>query len=177
MDVCRGIAASLNVNTNAVMTIQAIQEMSYSLPETKEEMLKIVGVTKANFEKYGQQLLEITQEAAANKFVAECDENELNKLEEGADWLKTSEDSPYFDDMNTGVVNNKSNKRKTYYSNKGGNKRFKRGKTKNAKKKTVTKSFMATKSSKLQTTTIKPNVKIPPSNRPGFLSAPKASHF
>jgi len=32
--------------------------------------------------------------------------------------------------MNTGVVNNKSNKRKTYYSNKGGNKRFKRGKTK-----------------------------------------------
>jgi len=42
--------------------------MSYSLPETEEEMLKIVGVTKANFEKYGRQLLEITQEAAANKF-------------------------------------------------------------------------------------------------------------
>jgi len=42
--------------------------MSHSLPETEEEMLKIVGVTKANFEKYGRQLLEITQEAAANKF-------------------------------------------------------------------------------------------------------------
>lgn len=42
--------------------------MSQSLPETEEEMLKIVGVTKANFEKYGKQLLEITQEAAANKF-------------------------------------------------------------------------------------------------------------
>lgn len=42
--------------------------MSQSLPETEEEMLKIVGVTKANFEKYGRQLLEITQEAAANKF-------------------------------------------------------------------------------------------------------------
>lgn len=42
--------------------------MSNSLPETEEEMLKIVGVTKANFEKYGRQLLEITQEAAANKF-------------------------------------------------------------------------------------------------------------
>lgn len=48
--------------------LQAIQEMSYSLPETEEEMLKIVGVTKANFEKYGRQFLEITQEAAANKF-------------------------------------------------------------------------------------------------------------
>jgi len=42
--------------------------MSHSLPETEEEMLKIVGVTKANFDKYGRQLLEITQEAAANKF-------------------------------------------------------------------------------------------------------------
>lgn len=42
--------------------------MSQSLPETEEEMLKIVGVTKANFEKYGRQLLKITQEAAADKF-------------------------------------------------------------------------------------------------------------
>lgn len=42
--------------------------MAQSLPETEEEMLKIVGVTKANFEKYGRHLLEITQEAVANKF-------------------------------------------------------------------------------------------------------------
>ncbi|KAL5239921.1 hypothetical protein ACI65C_007331 [Semiaphis heraclei] len=176
MDVCRGIAASLNVNTNAVMTIQAIQEMSHSLPETEEEMLKIVGVTKANFDKYGRQLLEITQEAAANKFVAECDENDLNNFEEeGGDWLKTSTDCPYFDDMATGVVNNK-NKRKTYHSNKGGNKRFKRGKSKNPKKKGAA-SFMASKQSKAQTSTLKSNVKMPPSNRPGFLSAPKVSYF
>jgi len=53
---------------NILYHLQAIQEMSHSLPETEEEMLKIVGVTKANFEKYGRQLLEITQEAAANKF-------------------------------------------------------------------------------------------------------------
>lgn len=42
--------------------------MSLSMPETEEDMLKIVGVTKANFEKYGRQLLTITQEAAADKF-------------------------------------------------------------------------------------------------------------
>lgn len=53
---------------NILLNWQAIQEMSHSLPETEEEMLKIVGVTKANFDKYGRQLLEITQEAAANKF-------------------------------------------------------------------------------------------------------------
>lgn len=41
--------------------------MSLSMPETEEDMLKIVGVTKANFEKYGRQLLKITQEAAADK--------------------------------------------------------------------------------------------------------------
>jgi len=64
------------------------------------------------------------------QIVAECDENDLNNFgEEGEDWLKTSTDCPYFDDMATGVVNNK-NKRKTYQSNKGGNKRFKRGKSK-----------------------------------------------
>lgn len=50
--------------------------------------------------------------------------------EEGEDWLKSSADCPYFDDMSTGIVNNRNNKRKTNYSNKGGNKRFKRGKVK-----------------------------------------------
>lgn len=49
--------------------------------------------------------------------------------EEGSDWLKSSVDCPYFNSMSTGIVNSK-NKRKTYYSNKGGNKRFKKGKVK-----------------------------------------------
>lgn len=63
--------------------------------------------------------------------VAECDANELNNLEEENDWLRTSVDCPYFDNMTTDVVNNtNSNKRKAHYSNKGGNKRFKRSKTK-----------------------------------------------
>ncbi|XP_025411035.1 Bloom syndrome protein homolog isoform X1 [Sipha flava] len=176
MEVCRGIAASLNITTNAVMTIQAIQEMSQSLPETEEEMLKIVGVTKANYEKYGRQLLKVTQEAAADKFVAECEENEQDNLEED-DWLKLSSDCPYFDSISTGIGNNKNNKRKTYYSNKGGNKRFKKSKNKNSKKKATTQSYKASKSSKIQTSTLKSNVKIPPSNRPGFLSAPKVSRF
>lgn len=55
-------------NSVYILCLQAIQEMAQCLPETEEEMLKIVGVTKANFDKYGRQLLEITQEAAANKF-------------------------------------------------------------------------------------------------------------
>lgn len=38
--------------------------MSRLTPKNEEDMLKIDGVTKSNFEKYGQPLLEITQQAA-----------------------------------------------------------------------------------------------------------------
>lgn len=41
--------------------------MSQLMPENENEMLKIDGVTKSNFEKFGEPLLEITQQAAAEK--------------------------------------------------------------------------------------------------------------
>jgi len=41
--------------------------MSQLMPNNEEDMLKIDGVTKSNFEKFGQPLLEITQQAAAEK--------------------------------------------------------------------------------------------------------------
>lgn len=41
--------------------------MSKLLPETEDEMLKIDGVTKANFDKYGKHMLEITQQCAMQK--------------------------------------------------------------------------------------------------------------
>lgn len=36
--------------------------MSESLPETEEDMLNIVGVTKANFDKFGRQLLDVIED-------------------------------------------------------------------------------------------------------------------
>lgn len=39
--------------------------MSLLMPENEENMLKIDGVTKSNFEKFGQPLLEIIKLAAA----------------------------------------------------------------------------------------------------------------
>jgi hypothetical protein len=42
--------------------------MSRLLPETEEEMLNVVGVTKANFDKYGKELLDIIQGYAAAKY-------------------------------------------------------------------------------------------------------------
>lgn len=41
--------------------------MSQNMPESEEEMLMISHVTKANFEKYGKALLEVTQQYAAQK--------------------------------------------------------------------------------------------------------------
>ena len=67
MDVIRGIASSLNCNPNAIMNVQALRSMSYNLPETPEEMFLINHVTTANFEKYGNILLEITKKYAEEK--------------------------------------------------------------------------------------------------------------
>jgi hypothetical protein len=41
--------------------------MSQQLPETADEMLQISHVTKANFEKYGEGLLKICQQHAADR--------------------------------------------------------------------------------------------------------------
>lgn len=67
MDVIKGIASALNCNPNAIMNIQAIRLMSQNLPETAEEMLSINHVTKANFEKYGEALLDVTKKFAEQK--------------------------------------------------------------------------------------------------------------
>jgi hypothetical protein len=42
--------------------------MSIQMPETPEEMMRLPGVTKANFEKYGQKLLNLTVKYSAEKF-------------------------------------------------------------------------------------------------------------
>lgn len=41
--------------------------MSLLMPENEEDMLKIDGVTKSNFDKFGEPLLEITRQAATEK--------------------------------------------------------------------------------------------------------------
>lgn len=41
--------------------------MSLNLPETREEMLAIPGVTQANYEKYARDLLKITARYAEEK--------------------------------------------------------------------------------------------------------------
>lgn len=49
------------------MNMVALRVMSQQLPESEEDMLKIPHVTKANFDKYGKALLDVTQKFAAER--------------------------------------------------------------------------------------------------------------
>ena len=66
-DIISGIAGALDVSVNSIMNMVAIRAMSQQLPENEADMLKIPHVTKANFEKYGKALLDITLNYAAQK--------------------------------------------------------------------------------------------------------------
>lgn len=54
-------ASELNVCVSKVINLRAIKLMAHQLPTTEDEMLNIAFLTKANYEKYGKILLNITQ--------------------------------------------------------------------------------------------------------------------
>ncbi|CAH0389328.1 unnamed protein product [Bemisia tabaci] len=66
-DVCQGIATEMRVPSHTIWNAQSLKMMSELLPSTREEMLKVVGVTQANYQKYGPQFLEITKMYAEEK--------------------------------------------------------------------------------------------------------------
>ena len=67
LEIVNGIAGALDVSANSIMNMVALRAMSKQLPCTQTEMLKIPHVTKANFDKYGKALLDVTQKYAAEK--------------------------------------------------------------------------------------------------------------
>ncbi|KAM7363738.1 recQ-like DNA helicase Blm [Cochliomyia hominivorax] len=81
LDLCRTIAAARNVTMASIMNIQAIKAMAEQLPETEADMCSIPHVTKANFDKYGEKLLEITRNYAAEKLCLLMDLEELEEAE------------------------------------------------------------------------------------------------
>uniref|UniRef100_A0A1A9WG70 RecQ-like DNA helicase BLM n=1 Tax=Glossina brevipalpis TaxID=37001 RepID=A0A1A9WG70_9MUSC len=89
LDLCRTFAAARNVTMASIMNIQAIKVMSEQLPESAADMCSVPHVTKANFDKYGEKLLQITRGYAGEKLcylmdLADQDEKENNKNKETA---------------------------------------------------------------------------------------------
>ncbi|XP_066258986.1 ATP-dependent DNA helicase RecQ [Euwallacea similis] len=61
LEECRRLAMERNLTLSSIMNLAAIKSMSDNLPITREEMLKIQHVTVANYNKYGEFFLKITQ--------------------------------------------------------------------------------------------------------------------
>ncbi|XP_050061310.1 recQ-like DNA helicase Blm isoform X2 [Aphis gossypii] len=174
MDTCRGLAESLGINTNAVMTVQAIRSMSQLMPETEDDMLKIDGVTKSNFEKFGQPLLEITQQAAAEKSAIKNTEVSRDSTSNSGYYQENTVDSPNYEDMVNRMMETtciRGRKRKTTSSINKRTKRFKRSKGK--KRKNSSKGTSTSTMAKIRSAAIKLNAKLRPTKKPGFLPVPK----
>lgn len=58
--------------------------MSVSMPETPSEMLRLPGVTKANLDKYGARLLEITVRSSAEKFTLLAEQDDIEDFSQEA---------------------------------------------------------------------------------------------
>ncbi|CAL7945068.1 unnamed protein product [Xylocopa violacea] len=118
MEIIKGIAGALDVSASSVMNMIAVRAMSQKLPDSEEAMLQIPHVTKANFEKYGKALLDITQKYAA-EYVLISEENAENNDDD--------DDDDTWNDVPTSTRSNI----KTY----GGRKRKSRGNYRNTNKK------------------------------------------
>ncbi|XP_069186238.1 recQ-like DNA helicase BLM isoform X1 [Procambarus clarkii] len=130
LQTVKDLAAQKGVNYTNIINMVALRLMSRSLPESEDEMLKIPHVTKANFDKYGQALLDITQRYAAQKLVILSDRVEDGAFDDGSyeeddefstGWLSSvsapvSNSSPYFGRGNSRRKFGRGMKRKRKFS-------------------------------------------------------------
>uniref|UniRef100_A0A182SZF1 DNA 3'-5' helicase n=1 Tax=Anopheles maculatus TaxID=74869 RepID=A0A182SZF1_9DIPT len=105
LEICRAIAMQRNATLASIMNIQALKAMSEKLPESPGEMLTLPHVTKANFEKYGKQLLEITQNYAAEKLMLMMDTQDQEEAAEvlGESGTDASDDESTVGDHDDGT--------------------------------------------------------------------------
>lgn len=74
---CRDIAQNRNMTVGSIMHNDALKEMAEMLPTTEEQMLKISHVTKANYDKFGVELIETCRHYAGEKALFELDMDSL----------------------------------------------------------------------------------------------------
>nr|XP_050869431.1 recQ-like DNA helicase Blm [Vespula vulgaris] len=125
--IIRGIAGALDVSASSIMNMIAIRAMSQQLPDSEEAMLKIPHVTKANFDKYGKALLDITQKYAAEKYVLlnEADENSVDSTDEDATSWNTATNSSYSESTRGKYGSTGGRKRKGYNNYRSSTKKAK----------------------------------------------------
>ncbi|XP_008210070.1 Bloom syndrome protein homolog [Nasonia vitripennis] len=136
-EIVNGIAGALDVSANSIMNMVALRVMSQQLPKDENEMLQIPHVTKANYDKYGKALLDITQKYAAQK-------DELLKVHEEtkaaamasvtADYNRSLEDDDWMECVSSVRGQGVKRKRGRGGRSRGTTKRFRRsGSTKSSR--------------------------------------------
>lgn len=87
---CLEMAQIRNVTVGSIMNNQALKKMAEIIPTTEEEMMKIPHVTKANYDKFGKELLEILKYHAGEKALVELD---MDSLEQHIDQSFSDDDT------------------------------------------------------------------------------------
>ncbi|XP_043472654.1 Bloom syndrome protein homolog [Leptopilina heterotoma] len=134
LTIIKGIAGALDVSSSSIMNMIAIRAMSMQLPIDEESMLKIPHVTKANFDKYGRALLDVTQKYATEKVVLETVMENESEEEDDSDLWQVDAASTY----SSGSTSSFGRKRKGRGGQRGGAKRFKRASSSQRGKSTAT---------------------------------------
>ncbi|GJQ67047.1 hypothetical protein Trydic_g21949 [Trypoxylus dichotomus] len=94
LEVCRNFAVQRQVTLSSIMNLSAISAMAKSLPNSKEEFMKIQYVTRANYEKFGEAFLAVTQKyrILLSKLKPAPEVEQYESSEE--DWSNKSQKSP-----------------------------------------------------------------------------------
>lgn len=126
---CHDIAQERNMTVGSVMNNQALKLMAETMPTTEVEIMKIPHVTKANYEKFGKELLEILNYHAGEKALVQLD---MDSIEQQIDESFSDNDNTNWSSLaatGTGSAGSSARKRKRGFT---GNFRRKKGAAKKA---------------------------------------------
>lgn len=149
VEACREMGNARGASLAAVLPQAALKAMASRLPEKAEDMLALPYVTRANYHKYGDQLLQITSAYAIEKmgilmeYQDELEQNDKKDAEEeegsdsDTDWSRVAKDASTMD-----TSRGSGGRRRGGRTYRGGvRKRFKRKPTSAAKKKAARGAF------------------------------------
>ncbi|CAK1542004.1 unnamed protein product [Leptosia nina] len=154
VEACREMAAARGASLSAVLPQAALKAMSTRLPESATDMLTLPHVTRANFDKYGQDLLKITSAYAVEKMgllMQYQDELEQEKKQEDKEFQDDSGSETDWGSLASAATTSTSQRgRKTYRG--GVRKKYKRKKTPSSAKKKAYRGALAARRGRGATT-------------------------
>lgn len=110
VSIVKALALAKNTHYSNVVHIDALRGIAENLPTTAEAMLQVPHMTRALVDKYGAQLMEVTERYAAEKMVIEAEIADANTETEG----DFENSRPPADFASTSQTPRKGRKRKTW---------------------------------------------------------------